>query len=87
MPDGPSIDELRGLRERLGPQILRTPVMRCAKLEEHLGGDSRVIGKLEFLQHTGTFKARGALAVISSLNVEQRAAARDRPRFENHSCS
>jgi threonine dehydratase len=84
LPDGPSIDELRGLRERLGPQILRTPVMRCAKLEEHLGGDSRVIGKLEFLQHTGTFKARGALAVISSLNVEQRAAGVTAVSAGNH---
>ena len=84
MPDAPSIDELRALRQRLGPRILRTPVMRCAKLEQHLGGTTRVIGKLEFLQHTGTFKARGALAVISSMNAEQRAAGVTAVSAGNH---
>jgi threonine dehydratase len=45
--------------------------MRCAALERLLGGDTRIYGKLEFLQHTGTFKARGALAVVKSLSKEQ----------------
>ena len=84
MPDAPSIDELRALRKRLGSQIVRTPVLRCVKLEEHLGGETRVIGKLEFLQHTGTFKARGALAVISSLTAEQREAGVTAVSAGNH---
>jgi threonine dehydratase len=84
VPDAPSIDELRALRKRLGAQILRTPVMRCAQLEEHLGGGTRVIGKLEFLQHTGTFKARGALAEISGLNADQRAAGVTAVSAGNH---
>lgn len=84
MPDAPSIAELRALRARLGSQILRTPVMRCARLEERLGGGTRVIGKLEFLQHTGTFKARGALAVITSLNAAQRAAGVTAVSAGNH---
>ena len=84
MSDAPSIAELRLLREQLGPQILRTPVMRCAALEAHLGGGTRVFGKLEFLQHTGTFKARGALAVISSLNAGQRAAGVTAVSAGNH---
>jgi threonine dehydratase len=37
-----------------------------------MGGDTRVYAKLEFLQRTGTFKARGALAVLNSLSAEQR---------------
>jgi len=52
--------------------ILRTPVVRCASLEKQLGGDTTVYAKLEFLQRTGTFKARGALSVLNSLTVEQR---------------
>jgi threonine dehydratase len=47
--------------------------MRCAALESLLDDNIRVYGKLEFLQHTGTFKARGALAVMKSLSKEQLA--------------
>ena len=58
---GPNIEAIRALRDRLMEQTLRTPVVRCAALEEVLGGNTQVIAKLEFLQRTGTFKARGAL--------------------------
>jgi len=47
--------------------------MRCAALESLFDGNIRVYGKLEFLQYTGTFKARGALAVMQSLSKEQLA--------------
>jgi len=46
--------------------------MRCASLENQLGGDTTVYAKLEFLQRTGTFKARGALSVLNSLTAGQR---------------
>jgi threonine dehydratase len=82
--DGPSIAAIRDLRARLGSQILRTPMIRCARLEDHLGGDTRVLGKLEFLQHTGTFKARGALAVISSLDSAQLEAGVTAVSAGNH---
>lgn len=84
MADAPSIAELQALRERLGRTILRTAVMRCANLEAHLGGATRIIAKLEFLQHTGTFKARGALAVISSLDARQLAAGVTAVSAGNH---
>jgi threonine dehydratase len=67
----PEIAEIRALRERLGTRIVRTPVVRCAALEDELNNGSQVTGKLEFLQHTGTFKARGALAVVSELQTDQ----------------
>jgi len=69
---GPKIDEIRTLRDRLTEQMLRTPVMRCAAIEESLGDDTQVIAKLEFLQRTGTFKARGALATLQSLSPDER---------------
>jgi len=65
---GPEIAEIRTLRERLGEHILRTPVVRCPAMEAQLGDDARVVAKLEFLQRTGTFKARGALATLYELD-------------------
>ena len=61
MHKGPSIGEIRRLRERLGSDIVETPVLRCRALERCLDDQTRVFGKLEFLQRTGTFKARAAL--------------------------
>jgi len=69
---GPKIEEIRVLRDRLTEQTLRTPLMRCAAIEESLGDDTRVLAKLEFLQRTGTFKARGALATIHGLSTDER---------------
>lgn len=47
--------------------------MRCVALEDHVGGDLQIHGKLEFLQETGTFKPRGALSIVSRLDAEQLA--------------
>ncbi len=68
----PSLAEIRQLRESLGGRILTTPVVRCLALEHLLASRTRVYAKLEFLQLTGTFKARGALAVLESLGKQQR---------------
>ena len=84
MPEGPSIESVRALSDRLDGQIVRTPVLRCAGLEELLGSDRRVYGKLEFLQHTGTFKVRGALATIASLTAAQRTAGVTAVSAGNH---
>lgn len=71
MTDGPEVDAIKALRDSLGDGVIRTPLMRCAALEEKVAADTRVFGKLEFLQRTGTFKARGALAVMKSLGRAQ----------------
>lgn len=68
----PTIEDVQALRESLGGLVYRTPVLRCAAIEDFLGGGTRVTAKLEFLQRTGTFKARGALAVLRSLTPTQR---------------
>tara|TARA_R110002049_G_scaffold1062_18_gene8038 strand:- start:2498 stop:3478 length:981 start_codon:yes stop_codon:yes gene_type:complete len=67
----PSLDEIARTRQRLGDAIFRTPTVRCAGLEEILGNSTEVFGKLEFLQRTGTFKARGALATVRGLSADQ----------------
>ena len=81
---GPNIAEIHALRDRLSAQILRTPVMRCASIEEVLGGNTQVFAKLEFLQRTGTFKARGALATLHGLSAKQRKSGVTAVSAGNH---
>jgi threonine dehydratase len=69
---GPTIAEVRALRETLGDSIWTTPLTRCGGIELELDNGTSVWGKLEFLQRTGTFKARGALANLAALTREQR---------------
>ena len=52
--------------------MLRTPLVRSPMIDEMTGG--RVFLKTETLQHTGSFKFRGAYNKISSILQEQRAA-------------
>ena len=68
---GPTIEDIRALRDSISERIVRTPVTRCAAIEDLLANDTKVYAKLEFLQRTGTFKARGALANMLALTTEQ----------------
>jgi len=72
------------MRERLAKQTTLTPVIRCAAIEEEIGGETRVFAKLEFLQRTGTFKARGALATLYGLSPEQLAVGVTAVSAGNH---
>uniref|UniRef100_A0A2A3JYD1 Threonine dehydratase n=1 Tax=Alloyangia mangrovi TaxID=1779329 RepID=A0A2A3JYD1_9RHOB len=56
--------EIAAAAERSTAYVQRTPVMRSAVLWEH-----PVDLKLEHLQHTGSFKARGAFNTLLSLPV------------------
>ncbi len=80
----PSVASIRALRAALGDAVYCTPLLRCPSIEDRLGGDSRVYAKLEILQRTGTFKARGALAVLQSLDPEQLAAGVTAVSAGNH---
>jgi len=80
----PIIDSVRQLKADLGAHIVETPVVRAAAIEERLGGNGSVWAKLEFLQQTGTFKARGALAVIRNLDDEQTRAGVTAVSAGNH---
>ncbi len=84
MVSAPCIDELYQLRARLGAAIYETPLLRCTGLEELLGHATTIFGKLEFLQRTGTFKARGALATVSELSVAQRKTGLTAVSAGNH---
>jgi len=72
------------LRDRIAQQTIATPIIRCAAIEELIGEDTRVFAKLEFLQRTGTFKARGALATLYELTPEQLVAGVTAVSAGNH---
>jgi threonine dehydratase len=58
--------------ERIGPYVRRTPLDPSLYFSERTGAN--VYLKLENLQHTGSFKLRGAFNKLMSLTEEQRAA-------------
>ncbi|MCX6049917.1 MAG: threonine/serine dehydratase [Chloroflexi bacterium] len=72
----PSIDQIRAARERLGALILETPLWhwRTREINTLVGEDTQVLLKLELFQHTGSFKARGAL--LNLLSLDQAALAK-----------
>lgn len=63
--------EVRAAEERARPYLLTTPVVPASGLAEEVG--SAVVLKCENLQHTGSFKARGAVSKILSLTPEELA--------------
>jgi threonine dehydratase len=81
---GPDIQEIRDLREQLTEETIRTPMLRCAAIEDAIDGSTSVLAKLEFLQRTGTFKARGALATLHGLDEKQLAAGVTAVSAGNH---
>jgi threonine dehydratase len=81
---GPDIADIGALRERLVGKTTLTPVVRCAAIEKSIGANTQVFAKLEFLQRTGTFKARGALATLYSLSAEQLGAGVTAVSAGNH---
>jgi threonine dehydratase len=66
-----SFEQIQATAAALAGQVVRTPCLRSAHLSEAVGGE--VFLKLENLQLTGSFKARGALAKLLSLSPAERA--------------
>ncbi|MFE4414554.1 threonine/serine dehydratase [Streptomyces sp. NPDC056821] len=66
------ISEIETAAERIAGHVVRTPTVPSPGLSALLGAP--VTAKLELLQRTGSFKARGATARLLSLNEAERAA-------------
>lgn len=66
-----SLDEIRVAHERVRDVIVRTPLHPSDALSAELGADIRL--KLENLQRTGSFKARGAYNFVSQIDPARRA--------------
>lgn len=80
----PTIESVQALKKQLAGFIVETPVVRCDAIEKRIGHDTQVFAKLEFLQQTGTFKARGALSVVLGLDKEQLRAGVTAVSAGNH---
>lgn len=61
----PSLTDIQRARERIAPSVRRTPLVRSDWLSDAAGGE--VYLKLESLQVTHSFKARGALNAILAI--------------------
>jgi threonine dehydratase len=70
-----SIAAVEALRARIDPWIARTPAIEWNSdaVADRLGPQTRISLKLELLQRTGSFKPRGALAVMADLSPPQLA--------------
>jgi threonine dehydratase len=66
-----TLADIHEARRRLGDSVKRTPCERSSGLSELVGAD--VALKLENLQVTGSFKARGAGNRLLSMSVEDKA--------------
>ncbi|EAQ01704.1 Threonine dehydratase [Pseudooceanicola batsensis HTCC2597] len=67
-----NIDMIRDAARRAAGHIRRTPLLTSPFLDEIAG--RRVYVKPECLQHTGSFKARGAWSALSAMDPDLRSA-------------
>ena len=70
MSETVTLARIRDAAAALAGHVQRTPTVRATRLSERLGIDITL--KLENLQLTGSFKARGALVKLSRLDAEAR---------------
>jgi threonine dehydratase len=67
-----TVDDIRAAAKLIADEVLRTPCLRAKAISEASGADVAI--KLESLQYTGSFKPRGALVKLLSLDGRQRQA-------------
>lgn len=67
-----SLDDIRAAAQRIKPYVRRTPLLAADQLKSPVTGGELAL-KLECLQVSGSFKARGAANRVMSLLPEQRA--------------
>jgi len=67
----PGIDEIRAAAERMRGYVRRTPLLAVAPIKERPELVRGLRLKLEALQVTGSFKARGAINAVFALSPRQ----------------
>jgi threonine dehydratase len=67
-----TLDDIRQAAAALAGEVMRTPALRSPSLSALSGAD--VVLKLETMHPTGSFKERGALTKLKSLDERQRRA-------------
>jgi len=66
----PTAKDVREAADRIGDLVTKTPLLRCAELDELTGG--QIFLKAECLQRTGSFKIRGAMNHLAKMSPEDR---------------
>ncbi|MCJ8340343.1 MAG: pyridoxal-phosphate dependent enzyme [Pseudomonadales bacterium] len=80
-----NLDAIKACARQLQPFVMRTPVIStAAPVIQQLLEVETISLKLELFQHTGTFKARGALAVAQAIPEHKRAAGITAASAGNH---
>jgi threonine dehydratase len=65
-----TVEDVRAAADAIAGAVLRTPAIACPALSELCGAE--LVLKLENLQVSGSFKARGALVRLLALTAEER---------------
>ena len=63
----PTLDDVRRAAERIGGRVRRTPLLEASPTRGHAATAAQLVLKLESLQVTGSFKARGACNKLAAL--------------------
>lgn len=63
----PTLDDVRRAASRIGGRVRRTPLLEAGPARGHAEIAARLVLKLESLQVTGSFKARGACNTLAAL--------------------
>ena len=71
IPSELSLNTIKKTYKKLSPYILTTPFIKGWSLINDIL-DTNIFFKMEFLQHTGTFKARGAINNVLNLSKTQK---------------
>ncbi|MDH3405271.1 MAG: threonine/serine dehydratase [Acidobacteriota bacterium] len=73
LPPPPALEAIRAARAELGDLVRTTPTWRWRgrRIDELAGAGTEVLLKLELFQHSGTFKARGALLNSLALTPDE----------------
>jgi threonine dehydratase len=61
------LDDVRAAAWRIASRVRTTPLLAAAPMQARLGDGCELALKLECLQVTGSFKARGAISKLTSL--------------------
>lgn len=77
-----TLKDIYAASRRIKATVCRTPLEPSQELSALVGAEVRL--KMENLQHTGSFKLRGAANVLASLDAEQRSTGVIAPTAGNH---
>lgn len=82
LTDSVTLKDIYAASGRIKSTVCKTPLELSHSLSALVGTEVRL--KMENLQHTGSFKLRGAANVLASLNADQRRAGVIAPTAGNH---